>query len=64
MQIDKKFLFNKIYYLGSQTDWNNITIGTNSNITPTKTYFYSENQPTAEGNYWHYDTDGTTPIAW
>jgi len=56
--------FNKIYYLGSQTDWNNITIGTNSNITPTKTYFYSENQPTAEGNYWHYDTDGTTPIAW
>ncbi|MBQ8615646.1 MAG: hypothetical protein IJ415_03680, partial [Clostridia bacterium] len=28
-------------------------------------YYYSEEQPTdAEGNYWHYDTDGKTPVVW
>lgn len=29
-------------------------------------YYYSETEPTG-GNaleYWHYDTDGATPVAW
>lgn len=27
-------------------------------------YFYSELKPAEEGNFWHYDTDGVTPIVW
>lgn len=27
-------------------------------------YWYSETQPTTEGNYWRYDTDGKTPLKW
>ena len=27
-------------------------------------YAYSEDPPTEDGNYWHYDIDGVTPIAW
>jgi len=27
-------------------------------------YFFSSTEPTEEGNYWHYDTDGKTPIIW
>lgn len=27
-------------------------------------YNYSESQPTDNGNYWHYDSDGITPIVW
>ena len=27
-------------------------------------YAYSEDPPTEDGKYWHYDTDGVTPIAW
>ncbi|MBQ8291338.1 MAG: leucine-rich repeat protein [Clostridia bacterium] len=26
-------------------------------------YFYSEEEPSEKGNYWHYDTDGT-PVLW
>jgi hypothetical protein len=33
-------------------------------LTSAKRYYYSETQPTAEGNYWHYDTDGVTPVVW
>ena len=29
-----------------------------------KAYAYSEEPPTEDGKYWHYDTDGVTPIAW
>ncbi len=27
-------------------------------------YFYSETEPTDSGNYWHYDSDGVTPVIW
>lgn len=27
-------------------------------------YWYSENQPITSGNFWHYDTDGQTPVIW
>ena len=43
--------------------WQNATI--NDEIIKSATiYYYSEQQPTSEGNYWHYDTDGKTPIVW
>lgn len=30
----------------------------------TTIYYYSETEPTTSGYYWHYDTDGITPIVW
>ncbi len=46
-----------IYYLGetlpSRTAWQSLPV-----------WLYSESVPTEGGNYWHYDTDGTTPIKW
>ena len=27
-------------------------------------YIFCQTEPTESGNYWHYDTDGKTPIIW
>ena len=60
--------FNTVYYQGTEEEWNNVFINTQNTtkryFTNATKYFYSETQPTGEGNYWHYDTDGITPIAW
>ena len=55
----------KVYYEGSQTDWDNITIDENNGglINAVK-YYYSENEPLEAGNYWHYAEDGITPVEW
>ena len=47
-----------VYYKGTAEEWNNITIYNNNSenaplINATR-YYYSETQPTEEGNYWHY----------
>lgn len=56
----------KVYYSGDLLEWDNV--GTNAGkenvLVGAPLYTYSENQPTADGNYWHYDVDGITPIAW
>ena len=53
----------RVYYKGSEADWNNITF---ANITPfsdeVTLYFYSEEAPTASGNYWHYDENGEIAV--
>lgn len=49
-----------IYYTGTFSDWNMLAISDGNNaITRATIYYYSENQPTDEGNYWHYDHQGT-----
>jgi hypothetical protein len=54
-----------VYYIGTSVDWHNIGINSyNSALTSATRYYYSESQPTDEGNYWHYDTDGVTPVIW
>ncbi len=54
-----------VYYKGTVTEWNNISIGANNGeLTSDKLYFYSEKEPTTSGKYWHYDTDGITPVIW
>ena len=55
-----------IYYEGSSADWSNITVSMygNSKFTSATIYYYSEAEPIEEGNYWHYDIDGVTPVAW
>ena len=56
----------EVYYEGDTNDWSNIIIKTegNSTLTSATRYCYSETEPTEEGNYWHYDTDGVTPVVW
>ena len=41
------------------------------NLTSVTRYYYSETEPALNaegtaynGNYWHYDTDGITPVIW
>ena len=55
-----------VYYKGKAEDWTNISIGSyNYNLTSATRYYYSETVPTdTMGNYWHYDTDGITPVIW
>ena len=61
-----------IYYKGTTDDWYNIQINKfNSDLTLIKRYYYSEAEPQLNntgtaynGNFWHYDTDGITPIIW
>ena len=62
---------NIVYYKGNDNDWKNISInntgyGSDSNdpLKNAMRYYYSETAPTESGNYWHYDTDGVTPVIW
>lgn len=48
-----------IYFLGNETKWNSINFEASNYY---DTYYFSEINKA--GNYWHYDTDGTTPIKW
>lgn len=53
------------FYEGDETQFQSI-VGNSfysgrGNIT---IYYYSETQPAQDGNFWHYDTDGKTPVIW
>jgi hypothetical protein len=53
----------KVYYTGTEAEWNRISIGTGNNELLNATrYYYSETQPTTAGNFWHY-VDGV-PTVW
>lgn len=54
----------KIYYLGTNEDFEKIEIGNgNTDFKEATLYIYSENEPAEEGNFWHYDEAGD-PIEW
>lgn len=61
-----------VLYKGTIEQWNKISIGVeNTNLTNADRYYYSETEPALNsdgtayvGKYWHYDTDGVTPIIW
>ena len=46
----------RVYYTGSSSDWEGISIGEeNEPLSSVATrYYYSETEPTDNGNYWHY----------
>ena len=44
----------KTFYMGNQVEWNVISISSDSEVINTNVYFYSVNEPTSAGNYWHY----------
>ena len=44
-----------VYYIGTNIEWNAINIGSfNPNLTYATRYYYSETEPTKNGNFWHY----------
>ena len=52
-----------IYYNGTEADWAKINIGSsNAELLNATRYYYSETQPTTEGNFWHW-VDGE-PVPW
>ncbi len=53
----------RVYYGGASTQWSTIRISDyNAPLTNAMRYYYSENAPTGEGNYWRY-VDGV-PTVW
>ncbi len=60
---DSCFSLAEVYYNGSAEDWNSISIDSYNDYLENATrYYYSENQPTEEGNFWHW-VDGE-PTVW
>ena len=61
-----------VYYKGTTEQWRNISIDLdNDYLTYAARYYYSVSEPSLNaegtayaGNYWHYDTDGVTPVIW
>ncbi len=59
--------YSKLYFGGTVEEFNKVKIdwiNDASAMYSATYYYYSETQPTEEGNYWHYDTDGVTPVKW
>ena len=54
--------YEMIYYEGTKADWNNISFGTGNDILAVARAYYSEEEPTQDGNFWHY-VDGE-PTLW
>ena len=60
-----------VFYKGTAEQWYQISIGYNSPLTGATRYYYSETEPSLNaegtaynGNYWHYDSNGKTPLIW
>lgn len=48
-------LLNNVYYGGTSEQWSTISIdSSNSELKSANIYYYSLEEPTNEGNYWHY----------
>ncbi len=54
---------NKIFYGGTEAQWNSININSGSGLNSNATiYYYSENAPEEDGYFWHYDISGNVAI--
>ena len=56
--------FDKVYFMGSKTEWNVTIFSHNDMFTSATRYYLTTNgaSETASGNWWYYDTDGKTII--
>ncbi len=54
----------QVYYFGTAKGWSSISINSsaNSKLTNATIYYYSEEAPEGEGNYWHYDENGDIAV--
>lgn len=56
--------FKRIYYTGTEEDWNSISMTTPNPYPLTVTpFFYSKSAPSVKGNFWFSDRDGNS-VAW
>ena len=56
---------NTVYYEGTAEEWEEVDVSKNGNdIVNAQKYFYSAEEPTEDGNFWHYAEDGKTPEKW
>lgn len=56
-------MLNSIFYLGSEVDYGAIEIADlNTSLDKATVYYYSETEPTGDGNFWHYV--GSQPTVW
>lgn len=56
--------FKRIYYTGTEADWNSISMTTPNPYPLTVTpFFYSKSAPSVEGNFWFSDRNGKS-VAW
>ena len=54
-----------IYYGGTEEGWSTISIeGNNGCLNGVRKYYFSQTEPQKEGYFWHFDTDGKTPVSW
>ena len=60
-----------VFYKGTAEQWKQIPIDYNYPLIYATRYYYSETEPSLNaegtaynGNYWHYDSDGKTPLIW
>ena len=53
-----------VFYKGTAEDWSSIIIGKSALSSVIDLYYFTESEPADDGNYWHYDTDGKTPVIW
>ena len=53
-----------IYYLGIESSWNEVEIYSSGNesLLSAAVYYYSDTDPTQEGNFWHYDSNGEIAV--
>lgn len=52
-----------VYYAGTAEQWAGLTVSLPQGEQPVAVYYFSEQQPTLGGNYWHYGEDGK-PAIW
>ena len=54
-----------IYYGGTEDKWSTISIeGNNGCLNGVRKYYFSQTEPEKDGYFWHFDTDGVTPVSW
>lgn len=52
-----------VYYCGTEKKWQNVMLGSSNQLLTSATiYYYSEEAPEGEGNYWHYDENGEIAV--
>lgn len=54
----------KIFYYGTSEEWGQITFKSSNTTAKATVYYYSEETPSEEGNFWHFADDGETIIIW
>ena len=54
-----------VYYGGTEEGWSTISIeGNNGCLNGVRKYYFSQTEPEKDGYFWHFDTDGVTPVSW